>query len=174
MKKSDVETHTDRPYGPAYPAVNVKVYGFPHDGEITEEDLNCDEKTCEKALEFAFEIACETFWEDLEESARIILEIDVNVSRVGRCGGWVIVQGLPPIEQWDAIALGKWSRFENYCKKTVKDLTQHGVVLDNILANEWNKEGAEQYNFIATEQGSKCIADMKKEAIEAGFGPVVR
>ena len=48
-------------------------------------------------------------------------------------------------------------------------------VFEDIAANEWAKPGAELYNFIDTKDGkTQCIADLKAEAISAGFAPVVR
>lgn len=35
----------------------------------------------------------------------------VQVYSEGRQGGWCVVHGLPDIEEWDAIALGRWARF---------------------------------------------------------------
>lgn len=40
----------------------------------------------------------------------------VQVYSEGRSGGWCVVHGLPEIEEWDAIALGRWARFEKGVK----------------------------------------------------------
>ena len=32
----------------------------------------------------------------------------------GRSGGWLVVNGLPELDSWDAVALSKWRKFERY------------------------------------------------------------
>lgn len=36
----------------------------------------------------------------------------VKVWSEGRQGGWCVVDGLPPIEDWDAIDLARWAKFQ--------------------------------------------------------------
>jgi hypothetical protein len=48
-------------------------------------------------------------------------------------------------------------------------------VFDMIESNEWIKPGSELYNFIDTKNSDyKCIADLKAEAIKAGYAAIIR
>lgn len=171
--RDDVETHAEH-YRPARPAVNVKVRHFPGTDEIAER-FGCNEKTAERAGQFAFEAACGIFWEDVEGTAKDVFGTAVRVWSEGRSGGWAVVDGLPDVEGWDAIQLGKWRRFETWCKKTVRWLTSKESVMETIESNRWAEKGSEAYNFIEKEDGeSVCVVDLKKKARDAGLGAVVR
>lgn len=52
----------------------------------------------------------------------------VQVYSEGRQGGWCVVHGLPDIEEWDAIALGRWARFA----KGVKQIAHEGYPYDFV------------------------------------------
>lgn len=177
MRKADIDTYWDR--SRRLPAINVKVY----DVGITESDVQerfgCTYEQAEQAIRFAFESAQERFWESAMElaehclSRRGIFKYEaVTVYQLGRCGGWLVVDGLPELERWDAIAVTQWAGFVKAIEADIAFLKE--CLLDNIEANEWYKAGAEQYNFIDGADGPICIADMKQQAIDAGFGPVVR
>lgn len=166
--KSDVETHSANYYAPYYPAVNVKVYGlYPLQSKI-EETFNCSEETAQKALEFAFDSACEMFWdENAQEIADDVFGDGVTIYSAGRSAGWLIVEGLSEIEDWDAVNLAKWRSFENKIKAEVKYLTSWDSIKDAIDANRWAEEGAEKYNFYEKSDGeSFCFVDWKKEQLE--------
>lgn len=71
----------------------------------------------------AEEIAREDGWERAQELAdENWPERTVKVWSSGRSGGWLIVEGLPDIETWDAIAVARWARFEAAIRATVEDL----------------------------------------------------
>jgi hypothetical protein len=46
----------------------------------------------------------------------------------GRSGGWLVVHGLPDVETWDAIALGRWAKFN----KMIRDLVDEGYPYDFV------------------------------------------
>ena len=144
--------------------VNVKAYHWPH--------LDVSDK----ASGFAWDAACETFWRDVQEVARELWPgYDVTVYSEGRMGGWAVVSGLPDVDEWNGHLVAKWGKFSRICGLMIKDLTDPAYLLEEIEANRWNEPGAEQYNFLERADGATvCISEMKAQAIEAGFGPVVR
>ena len=172
-KKDDVEMYHEHGFRNALPSVNVKVYSFARG--LTEEELQCDEKTFEKAAEFAFNSAQEMFWEDAKETAKEIFGDHIKVYSAGRSAGHLIVQGLDDVASWDAIALSKWVKFEKAILSDIKYRSNKEYVKDEIIANRWNEPYAEQYNFLEMKDGStKIISEMKKEAIDAGYGSIIR
>lgn len=180
MKKSDVETHNDRMYGNQYPAVNVKIYrqnsSPPMSHEVAEK-FGCSEKQAEKALEFWFNMAQESFWENITDAIKEVYEkwhYSIEVYSAGRSGGWLIVKGLPEIETWDAAMLGKWGRVCKICRDAIRYHCSKEAVFEDIDANEWWKEGSEKFNVTYKDGEVTCIADLKKAARDAGFGDVVR
>jgi hypothetical protein len=172
-KKDDVDIHSEGFGRRGHPAVNVKVQKFP--SLDLEERFGCSEEQAEKAGQFAFEAACQRFWEEVDDIAREIFGKHVKVYSEGRSGGWAVVNGLDSIEEWDAVMLGKWHKFENTLKKEVEYLTSKDYVLQEIEANEWYKDGSEEYNFYEFKDGhSESIPDLKKKAADAGFAAVIR
>lgn len=166
--KSDVDTHSANNYAPYYPAVNVKVHGlFSLESKI-EDEFKCSEETAEKALEFAFQSAQEMFWDDnAQEIANDVFGDSVTIYSAGRSAGWLVVVGLSEIEDWNAVDLAKWRKFENAIKAEVKYLTSWEYLQDMIDANRWAEEGAEKYNFYEKSDGeSFCFVDWKKEQLE--------
>jgi hypothetical protein len=173
MKKGDVEIYRDR--GSEYPSINVKHYGS-FDSDKVVDKLKCSEEQAEKALQFAWESACSAFWEDVEGYA---IEVwgsgRVKVYGLGRSGGHLCVYGLPSVESWDAVELGRWAKFEKMVKAELKNRTDPEAIMEDIEMNEWYKDGSEQYNFFEGKDGvSNSIPDLKAAAIKAGFGPGVR
>lgn len=169
--KQDIDTHTERYYGRAYPAVCVKVRKTPSIDKI-QEHFKCSEKQAEKAAGYAWEMACRIFWEDVEELAKELLG-NVTAYSAGRSNGWLIVKGLPDIASWDAIQLAKWRKFEKTVLNDVEYLMSWDQWTDNIEANKWHLDGSEYFNFFNQNDQTVCIAELKQQAIEAGFGPVV-
>jgi len=170
-KKSEVQLHSEN-YGPAHPAVNVKVYSYPD----VESHFGCSVKCAERAGEFAWESAQEQFWnEDAPEIAKNIFGDHVEIYSQGRSAGWLVVHNLEPVESWSAITLSQWWEFERMIQETVAFLTSDEYVFDAIESNRWTEEGAERFNFIEIKDGENvCLSDLKKNAIEQGFGPVIR
>jgi hypothetical protein len=174
MRKDDVQTHGIGYSSRQLPAVNVKIYSMGTTAAKVAERFGCSEEDAQKALELAFDSHCEVFWEDTQETARDVFGPHVRVYSEGRSSGWLVVEGLSTIESWDAVALGHWARFERLIREHIAYLTSETELFSTIESNQYYKHGAEQYNFIDHADGSTaCIADLKREAIEAGFGPVV-
>jgi hypothetical protein len=192
MKKSEVQRHTDHGYGCPYPAVNVKVHRLGVTTQDVVDRFGCTEAQAEKALEFAFEAACQQFWEYWQDTTGCC-ENGLSGSpeyayfpgykpvaySVGHSGGWLIVQGLPPVEDWDAIMLRGWAKFQRHVLEDVKYRIGKDTMLEDIEANEWYKEHADQYNFYQGKgKQSVCIADVKADLIayateKYGFVPTL-
>ena len=75
----------------------------------------------------AYESALEDGWRNLQEEAVTIWGGHVKVYSEGRSGGWCVVEGLYPVESWDALALGKWARFAKYAARVTADVP-YGMV----------------------------------------------
>jgi hypothetical protein len=157
MYGDDWATH----YGRQLPAVNVKVYSYPS-ACLVAGHFDCSEEVAQRALEWAFEMGRQQFWEDIQEWAEDCFEWHVKIYNAGRYGGWAVVEGLPDIEDWDAIALGQWRRFAKQCADEIAYLTSADRVLEDIEANRWAEENAEQYNFTDTKEGTVCYADVPR------------
>jgi hypothetical protein len=172
MKKSDVTVRYER--GVYRPAINVKVYKLGLDAGTLADERKCARATAEQALQFAFDSQQQQFWEQIEETAREIFGSHIRVFSDGRSSGWLVLHNLPDVETWDAVALGKFAKFEKLVRADIAWRTSAETLREDIDANEWCKPGAELYNFVDTPNGPRCIADMKQEAIAAGFGPVIK
>jgi hypothetical protein len=190
MKKSDVQTHTDNGYGAGYPAINVKAHhigGRCATATDVMEKFGCSDAQAEKALEFAHTSACEQFWEywcdttgGLENGEYAYFPgYKVRVYSAGRSGGWLIVTGLPPVTTWDAIMLMRWAKFTKAVTEDAKYRLSKDAMLEDIEANEWYKEYAEQYNFYeGVDKKAVCIADVKADLVvysteKYGFVPAL-
>ncbi len=140
-KKSEVEFHSE--YGrEGNLAVNIKVHetlrgvklplslgsshpvGHPELIEYHKSDPRFTMEWIEKhvpesEMDSYFWSACEWGVERLIEDATgdIFADYNIKLWQEGRSGGWLVVEGLPEIEDWDAIMLGKWHKF----KKRARD-----------------------------------------------------
>jgi len=86
-----------------------------------------------------------------------------------------VVQGLDPVEQWDAIALAKWAKFEKRIKAELAYRCELETVLEDIRVNKWHRKGAELYNFLNRSDGTiVCVPDAKAEARACGYGVAFR
>lgn len=123
--RDDVQTHYD--YSRGGPAVNVKVYqdfravfhGLP-DSDLSNPHFTLEwvERHCsDEYLDSLFWETCADEWEQIEQDAEGIFGPHVSVEQQGRSGGWAVVHGLPDIEDWDAIRLAKWRKFERYARQ---------------------------------------------------------
>lgn len=150
-RKDDVQTH----YGDDRPAVNVKV---PYDRSNgwddwarSESDADpgfsaewVEENVTDDYLSGLFWIVCGYEWEQIEQDAEDIFGPNVSVEQDGRSGGWCVVHGLAPIEEWDAIMLGKWRRFERFARSIAAGIPCQ--ILASLYANEfeaWKDERSE-------------------------------
>jgi hypothetical protein len=162
--KEDVRTH----YGSERPAVNVKVYDTLEDVSLplclggvadlvdgrsenfrwtyTDEGFTHEwirEHVSDELADAIFWQACADAVEMIGEDARDIFDRwRVEIEQDGRSGGWIVVTGLPEIEEWDAVLLSKWRKFEKQCHAYRDDLMRS--VVDSIYANEWEAAQAER------------------------------
>jgi len=173
MKREDVDTHSAHYYGPQYPAIRVKADAWPSVWKLAD-SLGISEGQAERASDYAFRSACEAFWEDIQGIAEDVFPCPVKVYSAGRSGGWMIVQGLSPLADWDAIALARWAKLSRIVREDIAHRCKLANVLEDIQAHSWEKEGSEYFNYLDTPTGTVCIADLKARAKEEGFGPVVR
>ncbi len=129
--KEDVQTH----YGSDRPAVNVKVRNWPFWKDVDFDYLArefdapgfseewIEQYLSEDTVESYFWSTCEFEWEMVEQDAQEIFDsYNVTVEADGRSGGWAVVLGLPGIEEWDAVLLAKWRKFEKYARQTADDI----------------------------------------------------
>jgi hypothetical protein len=176
MRKEDVETHNEgNVYSPQQPAINVKQRHWINTDKIIER-FKCSEATAERAADFAYEMARETFWDQVKETVKEVLKDDsLRVFSAGRSGGWLIVLGLKDLEYWDAIDLARWAKLCRLIKQDIEYSCSDESIMDTIEANRWAEDGAERYNFFDTKNGETvCISELKAKAKEAGFEAVIR
>lgn len=165
--KNDVKFHNEY-YRNSYPAVNVKVYHFPSVQQIIDripelkemKDQSQTEELATQASEFAFNMACDIFWnEDAQEIANDHFPDDVKIYSEGRSNGWLVVHGLKDFSEWNAIDLRRWQGFENAIKAEVKYLTSLEWMIDVIVLQKWYLPYAQEYNFYDGKDGRvHCIA----------------
>lgn len=180
--KSDITIHSSQEY--TGPAINVKVYQFPHDAHPAHDrvmaEFGCDRPTAEKALEYAWEAAQERFWELMRENhVPEIFGPDAKAYSMGRSGGWLYVESPyfgPCISGWSARMVAKWGRLVRMAQAEIDYLTSWEYVKGEIEANRWAEPGAEKYNFIdtpsdATDSSGEgtpatavCVVDAKRIA----------
>lgn len=182
MKRDNVTIR--REGGREYPALNVKVYGMKWSADDIARTFNCAADVAERAAEFAYESARSQFWDYLAPDAlNFALYGDegashyaptglerppVTVYSAGRSGGWLIVEGLPPVDDWDDEMRAKWARFEQLIRDSIADVLDREQVRDSIEANRWAEPGAEAFNFrVLPGGGSACIVDDKALAAAA-------
>lgn len=137
--RADVRQHSDNGYNP-HPAVNIKadLYTFSDDLLRTAYADTVGGSEADAAgflawwrakededgpgglygaygwLDTAGQWAAESGFEDAENDAIDIFPQSVKIYGEGRSGGWLVVHGLPDVDEWDAIALARWRRFERY------------------------------------------------------------
>lgn len=158
--KDDVQLHEASFHGPQLPAVNVKIYHFPSTYDVMDR-FDCSEEVAGTALEYAFQSVQQAFWEDwANDTSSYFPNHNVKVFSAGRSGGWLVVEGLPEIEDWDAVMFGRWRKFEKAVNADVNHRTGREAVLEDIEANRWAESGARLYNFIDTPDGPKCLVDI--------------
>lgn len=138
FRKSDVQFHSDG-YRAAHPAVNIKVknpYLWEHVDKAKKE-FECSEETAEKTLNWAFDSGCEQFWDWAQQQADELFGPCIKVWQEGRSGGWLIVEGLPRWDDWDAIDLMYWYRFQKRIKEAVKFYSSWEYLKETIEGNPW-------------------------------------
>lgn len=174
-RKEDVERHSIGFSGRMLPAVNIKVQvpwsdsewqaiidkgGSEFDGmsvealtAILEDDAN----------DWLFGAACETNWEMIEEIAADIFD-NVKVWKEGRSGGWAVVEGLPSLDEWDAVVLGRWHSFEKRARSIAADVPYQMAWL--AYNNVFEPKQEEEKRIEAQRQADLC----RTVAMVAVFG----
>jgi hypothetical protein len=90
----------------------------------------------------AQEMAAEDGWEQAKEHAEEIwTEHWMGTPKIysdGRSGGWLVAHDLPDVENWDAIAVGRWAKFARCVQATLDDLDYQFVwhLHVNVYENE--------------------------------------
>lgn len=157
--KADVEGHRVGYGGKAFPSVNVKA-GPMRDvsADRVRERFGCSESTAEQALEFCWESACEDFWRDMaEDTAHYYLGEHVKVYQEGRSGGWLIVDNLPEVSEWDGVMLNSWALFERAARRAVDYLTSWEQYEEAILANEWAMDSDSLTRMLEEAAGGRVV-----------------
>ncbi len=164
--KADIQTHNSGGIGgPQYPAVNIKVYAHwrkhplplsigssgPVGGPMTEHFTDprfthdwVEENLSEREIDSWWQDACEHNYEHAKGNAEEMLGVrGLKIFQAGRSGGWLIVDGLPDIPQWNVVLMGKWRKFEKFCKACAADvpyvflnLVYHNVFLPKVVGQE--------------------------------------
>lgn len=151
MRRDDVEiSYHNGTRG--LPMVNVKVRGcwdLPWLAEQHRDDFPdtrfvpwLRDEAEQGAQEMAFEDACSSGFQQAEQDARDIFGTHVECWSAGRSGGWLVVQGLPDVDTWDAIMLGKWARFAKLARGLADDVPYK--MLDILYHNAftWDMDAA--------------------------------
>jgi hypothetical protein len=152
MRKDEIQTHGDGfGYGRSRPAFNVKVYDYLRDEETLQrawadffggpydprawalwESMSDEEK--QGYHDFACESESETFTEtDVPE-----VFPGAEAYHEGRSGGWIVLDGLPDVEEWDAVMVAKYARLAKWARLYVEDIPFQTAGL--FLINRWESD----------------------------------
>jgi hypothetical protein len=166
MKHSTgIQMHSAR--GGYKPAINVKNPRWPDLGEladiffpgvpITDEQ----EAALERASQFAYDQAARMFWEDVPELVRQHFPDlrDRDIMQEGRSGGWLVLD-LDDPSDWTDEQHAAWAALEADIEADIKDRCVAADIAEDIRANDWLKPHAARYNFITTDKGDFCRADI--------------
>lgn len=145
--RANVETH----FGSDRPAVNVKVYDDLSGGfrKFLRDEPDVSPRFTEEWVRGTFDddYLSDVFWHvcagEFEYAQGLAAEVlgvqESDVEQDGRMGGWLVVTGLPSIEEWDAIQLAKWRKFERMARSQADWIMV--LVVESLYLNEWeNRE----------------------------------
>jgi hypothetical protein len=150
----DVQTHTDG-YRDPLPAVNVKVYTTIEQAwdQYQREEMPdpgftlewIEDNVSEDLLQARWENACEFEYECFEEWATTAEDSlfpgdNVTLEVQGRSGGWIAVRGLPDLEDWDAVLLARWRKFERIARDIADGIPYQVLSLLYINDYEWAQD----------------------------------
>jgi hypothetical protein len=159
--RDDVQTHSDG-FRDSLPAVNVKVHRTIDDAWSqyeTQERMNdgytlewIEENITEEQLDWIFQQACESEYEYLEGWATgtdggedpLFPDDNVTLEVQGRSGGWIAVRGLPDIEEWDAVRLARWRRFERIAQNIADGIPCQMLSLIELNNYQWAIDESEE------------------------------
>ena len=144
--REDVTTHPSGTGRGMIPAVNVKVHASLFDDGDTIARVARDNDVadwftpewieahhpCDDAVwNTLFTWACESGWDRMQEDAREIFGYlfpddppneRLKTYSLGRSGGWAYVEGLPDLDEWDAVLLAKWRKFAKWARAGADDI----------------------------------------------------
>lgn len=159
--RDDVDTYYTR-HGGRVPSINVKASGYGWEKVATRVAADNDApgftpEWCEANIS---EDTANVLWEWAIESGRELIESDADLayegtaytprcSYDGRSGGHLVVDGLPDLDEWDAVLLGKWRRFEKWVAAIVDD--QAYRMADMAWANMYEAAQAEHAEQVHAE-----------------------
>jgi hypothetical protein len=138
MRKQDIRTHSER-YGKVRPAVNVKVYKTFRQSEL-EDHYNTTEAEAERLAQLVWDCQCEDFWRSWAEDdcwPEEVLGKGIKIYSEGRSGGWLVVEGLPDVETWNAVRVAKWAKFAKAVRADVDYRASLAAAVEMIDANDW-------------------------------------
>jgi hypothetical protein len=99
----------------------------------------------EETLDAYFWAACEGESEYYEGWVREIFDAPhLVVYAEGRSGGWRVVSGLRPVDEWDAVTLSKWRKVERIGKALADGIPAQTLSLVYLNAfEEWSADRLE-------------------------------
>lgn len=167
------------------PAVNIKVHVTSiADGEVFDELVDgefaeeLDPKLAalsrpellalvdayiEKHGDDVFAAACEVGFENAKDEAieTFFAGYSIQVWTAGRSGGWLVVQGLPDIEHWDAKLLKVWQDFSEFCEAEVSDIPRQ--MAWQVLANRQDELAGRvvrvELTFVLTDSDLEALGE---------------
>lgn len=157
--RDSVRFHSDG-FGERRPAVNVKIYRDLRDAwpefertERSEDGLTLEwieEQMTEERIADVWGHACVSEFEYLERWATgadgdsLFPDDSVTLHWTGRSGGWIEVSGLPDIEEWSAVHLARWRRFERIARELADGVPLQTLCLIEINDYEWARDEEEE------------------------------
>lgn len=133
MRTDNVQTRHEN--GRELPAVNVKLPPWHWPSFPMADAPGLTLEIAEREGERWSEYAIEQGWEMLSDYAR---DQGWTVFAAGRSGGWAVVEGLPPLDEWTELEHLSWGDFTRYCEAVVRDLPYQTAMLIylNVVAPE--------------------------------------
>lgn len=157
-----IEMHSNDNWRSKNPAINVKVYKLGASVEDVVERFKCTRDDAERALGFAFESQQEQFWGQIEELAQSIFGAGVRTFSEGRSSGWLVVQGLPEVESWNAVVLSKWRKLMRLVGEDIKHRVASDTLMADIESNRWAEPMSEKFNFYDAKGTVVCLAEVNQ------------
>lgn len=152
QRKEDVQVDYHSRREKELPALNVKCYKQAEwTAERIQEHFGCSKVAAEKAVETVYECMVEQFWEqDAPELLNHVMFGDeggyrpaglkkspYEVYAEGRMGGWLVVEGLPPVSDWNGPMFQRWRKFARLIGETIQYNLTFDAARELIEANEW-------------------------------------
>lgn len=138
MRKSDVLTSYHMGTQ-GLPMLNVKAHDFFYAARSFEQgciEERIPDAQIEEALHIAWDLLSLEFWDNAEELAQSFFECPVEVYSAGRQSGWLVVKGLRPVEDWDAIMVTKWAAFKRMIDAEVDSLCSASSIREIVHLNK--------------------------------------